>query len=145
MKRKRLEELVIDPTDPDLRPERRCRHRAGDPDCDCHPEDETEDDDADDPDGTTDEQDAEVVAVVETLPAPLTSAQVTERELRRLEAERVEALRPEREKIAGWARDTIDGMPSTPDIKDADLIAAMRATVEMVRDSLLDLEASMKG
>ena len=53
----------------------RCRHRDGDPDCTCHPEEDEMDD-------TTLTAELEEI---ETLPAPLTAAQVTERELRRLE------------------------------------------------------------
>lgn len=56
------------------------------------------------------------------------------------ERDRLEALRPEREKIAAWARQVLDGMPSTPEITDADLLLKMRQTVVAIRDALLDLE-----
>lgn len=56
------------------------------------------------------------------------------------ERDRLEALRPEREKIAAWARQVLDGMPSTPEITDADLLLKMRQTVIAIREALLDLE-----
>lgn len=58
----------------------------------------------------------------------------------RQERERQEALRPEREKVAAWARAALDGMPSTPDITDAGLLNRMRQTVIAIREALLDLE-----
>lgn len=57
-----------------------------------------------------------------------------------LEAARLEALRPEREQIAAWARATLDAMPSTPNITDSNLLRTMRNTVEGIRTMLLDLE-----
>lgn len=56
------------------------------------------------------------------------------------EAARLEALRPEREKIAAWARQALDVMPSTPEITDSNLLRTMRNTVEGIRTALLDLE-----
>jgi hypothetical protein len=74
----------FDKDDPEFRPRRPCRHVSGDPDCECC--DDEEDEEA----VTTNEQDADdmttesttEIEIAETLPAVLTSAQVTERELR---------------------------------------------------------------
>lgn len=84
----------LDPNDPEFRPRRPCRHVSGDPDCECY--DDEEDEEA----VTTNEQEADdmttesatEIEIAETLPAVLTSAQVTERELRRLETYRGELL-----------------------------------------------------
>ena len=56
------------------------------------------------------------------------------------ETARLEALRPEREQIAAWARATLDAMRSTPNITDSNLLRTMRNTVEGIRTMLLDLE-----
>jgi hypothetical protein len=65
-------------------------------------------------------------------------------EAARLEAERIAAQRPEREKIAAWARATLDGIPAAPEIVDRDLLAMMSATATMIRDALQDIEDAMK-
>ena len=34
--------IDLDPNDPEFRPRRPCRHVSGDPDCDCHDDEEDE-------------------------------------------------------------------------------------------------------
>lgn len=62
---------------------------------------------------------------------------------REAEAERLAALRPEREKIATWARATLDGMPKAPGIADLVLANQMTTTVDTIRNALLALESAM--
>jgi hypothetical protein len=60
------------------------------------------------------------------------------------ERKRLEALRPEKEKIATWARNVIETMPSTPEITNEILLRHMRETVDAVRTALLDLEEAVR-
>lgn len=70
-------------------------------------------------------------------------AELEAEEARAAKATRQEALRPERERIAAWARLVLDTMPSTPAIQDAGLRDRLDATVNGVCESLRTLEKAM--
>ena len=71
------------------------------------------------------------------------AVEVRRQEEARLERERQESLRPQREAVADWAQAALDAMPSTPKIEDPDIMDAMRRHVERARMALLDLRERM--